>query len=123
MKERFMEAKTLEERLLHSQKYFFRELKPSDLPKEAGVYAIFNNDSDETLYTNHLMGSKTNARLKKYLMEDDLMPDIESMDDAKRYLREHCYFKFIVVEDMRQRGQIEGLLSFFLDVRYIHEEH
>jgi hypothetical protein len=24
---------------------------------------------------------------------------------------------------VRQRGQIEGMLGFFLDVRYIHEEH
>ena len=135
MKERLMEAKTLEERLLCSQKHFFHELKPSDLPKEAGVYAIFDKDSGETLYvgrtknvqqrlyTNHLMGTETNARLKKYLIEDTEMPDIKTTDDAKEYIKEHCYFQYILVEEMRQRGQIEGLLSFLLNVRYIHEEH
>ena len=135
MKERLIEAKTLEERLLCSQKYFFHELKPSDLPKAAGVYAIFNKDSGETLYvgrtknlqqrlyTNHLMGTKTNARLKKYLTEDSSILDVETMNDAKEYLKDYCYFQYIMVEDIRQRGQIEGLLGFLLNVRYIHEEH
>lgn len=135
MKERLIEAETLAEKLLCSQKYFFSELKPSDLPVEAGVYVIFDKDTGETLYvgrtknlrrrlyTNHLMGPRTNARLKKYLTEDPLMPDIETMDDAKNHLRQHCYFQYISVEDVRERGQIEGMLGFLLDVRYIHEEH
>ena len=32
-------------------------------------------------------------------------------------------FDDIPVDDMRRRGQTEGMLGFFLDVRYIHEEH
>ena len=33
------------------------------------------------------------------------------------------YFQYISEPDVRIRGQIEGLLSYLLDVRYIHEEH
>jgi len=99
------------------------------------VYAIFNKDTNETLYvgrtknlrrrlyTNHLMGPQTNARLKKYLVEDSNEPTIKTMGDAKTYLKEHCYFQYIPESDTRIRGQIEGLLSYVLDVRYMHEEH
>ena len=77
----------------------------------------------QRLYNNHLMGPKSNARLKKYLVEDNRLPEIETMNDAKLFLRKRCYFQYMAVEDMVQRGQIEGLLSFLLDVRYMHEEH
>lgn len=75
------------------------------------------------LYTNHLMGPETNARLKKYLWKDDRHPEIATMDDAKKYLIEHCDFQYIRVDDTVTRGQVEGLLSYLLDVTYIHEEH
>ena len=45
------------------------------------------------------------------------------MDAAKQYLIEYCYFQYIPEPDVRIRGQIEGLLSYLQDVRYIHEEH
>lgn len=69
------------------------------------------------------MGQKANARLKKYLAEDALRPDIPTMVEAKQFLKEHCYFQFIPVSDMRERGQIEGVLSYLLNVHYMHEEH
>ena len=46
-----------------------------------------------------------------------------SLDEAKQYLQEHCDFQYIRVDDMTVRGQVEGLLSYLLDVTYIHEEH
>ena len=122
--------------LLNSKKYYFSDLKPSDLQSRLPVvYAIFDQETGENLYvgrtvdlrrrlyTNHLMGPKTNARLKKYLTEDPSMPDISDMEKAKEFLRDRCYFQFLPVNDMRRRGQIEGMLSYLLDVRYIHEEH
>ena len=45
------------------------------------------------------------------------------MADAKQYLKDHCFVKYIVEPDTVQRGRIEGLLSYVLNVRYIHEEH
>lgn len=134
--DRFTRSRTIAERMLDSEKYYFSNLKPADLQDgQAVVYAIFDKDSGETLYVgrtknlrqrlyyNHLMGPITNARLKKYLIEDNSIPDITTMGEAKQYLRDHCFFQFIEEQDVIQRGQIEGLLGYLLNVRYIHEEH
>jgi hypothetical protein len=134
--ERLAQAEGIAEKLLCAPVYYFSELKPSELTDGlAVVYAIFDKFTGETLYvgrtknlrqrlySNHLMGPKSNARLKKYLTEDPNMPSIQSMEEAKQFLKDRCYFRFLPESDMRTRGQIEGLLSFLLDVRYIHEEH
>jgi len=124
------------EKLLSQPKLFFSELKPSDIPGDiAGVYAIFDKESGEALYvgrtknlrrrlyTNHLHGPRSNARLKKYLTEDESQTDICSIDDAKTYMKDKCYVQYIIEEDFWERGKIEGLFSYLLNVRYIHEEH
>ena len=43
------------------------------------------------------MGPESNARLKKYLKEDQNRPDIPTMDAAKQYLIEYCYFLTICI--------------------------
>lgn len=136
MENRIHEARRITEEILTSPKYYFKDLKPSMLiDKLEAVYAITDTSTGEVLYVgrtknirqrlynNHLMGPKTNARLKKYLVEDPLQPQISDMEQAKEYLRTNCYAQFIPEPDMVKRGQIEGLLSFMLNVRYIHEEH
>ncbi|MBQ6076795.1 MAG: GIY-YIG nuclease family protein [Clostridia bacterium] len=135
MSNRLIEAKYVAEKLLQSKRFSFQGLTPSMLESVPGVYAIFDRDRDVTLYvgrtknirrrlyTNHLMGPGTNARLKKYLMEDPERPDIPDMAAAKKYLLDHCEFQYLRVDDMILRGQIEGLLSYLLNVAYIHEEH
>lgn len=130
------EGLAIAEQLLAVKPLYFRDLVPSDIPENiSGVYAIFDDTTKETLYvgrtknlrrrlyTNHLHGPKANARLKKYLVEDETQQAIRDMSDAKQYLKDHCFVKYIVEDDTVQRGKIEGLLSFLLDVRYIHEEH
>ena len=136
MENRIHEARRITEEILTSPKYYFKDLKPSMLiDKLEAVYAITDVSTGgvlyvgrtknirQRLYSNHLMGPKTNARLKKYLVEDPLQPQISDMEQAKEYLRTNCYAQFIPEPDMVKRGQIEGLLSFMLNVRYIHEEH
>lgn len=133
---RLQEAKQLAEDLLSGPCYDFLDLTPSKLEnKRAVVYAIFDKTDNSTLYVgrtknlrqrlynNHLMGPANNARLKKYLMEDPERPDIPDLEAAKQYLIDHCYFQYIQEKDTRTRGQVEGLLSYLLNVRYIHEEH
>ncbi len=134
--ERLAEAQRIVEELLDNKRYDFDGLKPSDLEDRLPVvYAIFDKvdgaclyvgrtkNLRRRLYTNHLMGPETNARLKKYLIEDPERKDIETIAAARYYLVDQCYFQYLAVPDMRMRGQIEGLLSYLLDVRYIHEEH
>ena len=134
--QRLSEAQEVTEKLLNSECFWFNDLKPSHLPdRTAAVYAIFDRTDGKCLYvgrtknirrrmyTNHLMGPETNARLKKYLMKDEERPDIPTLEAAKQYLIDNCYFQYIAVPEMRERGQAEGMLSYILDVRYIHEEH
>ncbi len=135
LQNRLKQARTIAEQLLQSKMYSFQGLKPSMLESVPGVYAIYDRDTGATLYvgrtknirrrlyTHHLMGPETNARLKKYLWKDDRHPEITTMDDAKRYLQEYCDFQYIREDDKIIRGQLEGLLSYLLDVTYIHEEH
>ena len=123
------------ERVLSAPKYSFADIKPSLIPDDPGVYIIRLQDSDETLYvgrtknlrqriySNHLHGPLSNARLKKYLIEDPNEPSIKDLAAAKQYLKDFCYVQFQVIDDLLERGQAEGLLSFLLNVRYLYEEH
>ena len=116
-------------------KVMLAEVKPSQIPDAPGVYVIKIRDSDETLYvgrtknlrqriySNHLHGPLSNARLKKYLIEDPNEPSIKDLAAAKQYLKDFCYVQFQVIDDLLERGQAEGLLSFLLNVRYLYEEH
>lgn len=118
-----------------SRVYEFSSVVPSDLPEEAGVYMIWLKDTKEVLYvgrtknirrrmyTSHLMGNKSSARLKKYLVDDEGLPDIVSYAEAKQYIKDNCCFQYILVKGNNERGHIEGLLSFLTEVRYIQEEH
>jgi len=135
MLERLQEGISLTNQFLSVPGVSFCDLKPSNIPAEPGVYAIFNKETNETLYVgrtknlrqrlynNHLHGPSSNARLKKYLVEDANEPGITSLDEAKTYLKENCFFRFIIKEDTLKRGRLEGLLSFMLNVRYMYEEH
>ena len=108
---------------------------PSAIPEGKGVYIIFDKVSREVLYVgkttnlrqrlyyNHLMGPLANARLKKYLIEDVEYSDIADLGAAKTYIRERCSFLFLLEEDYRKRGHLEGLLSFLCDCRYVDLEH
>lgn len=136
MKQRLIEAQRIAEDVLNAPQIYFNDLKPSTLIDGlAAVYAITDISTGEVLYVgrtknirqrlynNHLMGPKTNARLKKYLVEDPNKPQITDMATAKEYLKANCYVQYIPEKDSIKRGQIEGLLSYLLNVRYIHEEH
>lgn len=135
-KERLAEAQRIVEELLDSKRYDFDGLKPSDLEGRLPVvYAIFDKvdgaclyvgstkSPRRRLYTKHLSGSESNARLKKYLIGDPSRRNIDTMAAANYFLIDQCYFQYLTVPDMRERGKIEGLLSYLLDVRYIYEEH
>jgi len=133
--------------------YTFDELVPRRLESIGAVYVIGDVNTDDILYvgrtkdlkrrmyTNHLMGNQSTARLKKYLTKDELLeefarsvgvefPNVEDPDQyqdayrlAKRFIREKCYFKFITVDESRMRGLFEAGLTYALDTKFIEEEH
>ena len=57
------------------------------------------------------------------LIEDPNEPSITDLAEAKKYLKDCCYVQFQIIDDLLERGQVEGLLSFLLNVRYLYEEH
>lgn len=90
--ERLAEAQRIVEELLDSKRYDFNRLKPSDLEDRLPVvYAIFDKvdgaclyvgrtkSPRRHLYTTHLSGSESNARLKKCQIEDPVRKDIETI--------------------------------------------
>ena len=135
MNDRMREGFNLAEQFRTAPRFDFSALRPSDIPAEPGVYAIFLTDTDEALYVgrtknlrqrlykNHLMGSINSARLKKYLAEDENVPEVPNFDSAKQFLKSNCDCQFIVEPDMLDRGRLEGLLSYLFEVRYMYEEH
>lgn len=120
-----------------AQKVYFKDLKPSMLEENLScVYAIINSNDDRALYvgrttklrrrlyTNHLQGNTSTARLKKYILEDNInFKNIETSQQAKEWIKDNCYFKYIEVNDNRERGHIEGLLGYILNSFYIEKEH
>lgn len=135
LEHRMQQGFQIVERILAAPKYPFADIKPSLIPDDPGVYIIRLQDSGETLYvgrtknlrqriySNHLHGPITNARLKKYLIEDPNEPSVTDLENAKQYLKDRCYVQFRVINDLMERGRTEGLLSFILNVRYLYEEH
>lgn len=134
--ERLKEIPLLIAQMKDSPIYYFNSLKPSDLPIDLSVvYAITNFHTNEVLYvgkttklrrrlyTNHLMGNLATARLKKYLIDDPEIKEVIDLNSAKQYIKDHCFFQYVTEYDMRKRGQLEGLFSYLLDVRYVDKEH
>lgn len=123
--------KTLEE-INKSQKYYFKTLKEKMLEKISVVYVIFCIETEEALYVgkttnlrvrlynNHLHGKPPTARLKKYLVEDNRdYPNITTIDEAKDWIKENCYFQYSEINDSWKRAHLEGAIGFYLESKYI----
>ena len=136
MMNRTSEIPALYDSMIQAEKYYFSDVKPSQLEENLPVvYSITNFKTGmvlyvgkttklrRRLYTNHLMGSLNTARLKKYLIDDPEVPEVVDLDSAKKYLKANCYFQYVAEYDMRKRGQLEGLFSFILNVKYVDKEH
>lgn len=113
----------------------FATMKPSQLPKFAGVYIIYTTALGPTapyyigrtknlrrrLYSNHLMGPLNNARLKKYLIEAQECVDLPA---SKTFIRTNCHARWIAISDMRERFLAECFLAAVLQPKYgLYEEH
>ena len=67
------------------------------------------------------MGSLANARLKKYLISSGECKDIS---EAKDFIKKFCSVRWIEVEDIRERGALEGYFTGLLFPKHgIYEEH
>lgn len=137
-KEWFSFIETALNELLLAPAFSFAGLKPSMLPQVAGVYLIYEKvngietalyvgrtkNLQQRLYTNHIMGNTSNARLKKYITSDAAHSCFGDVPKAKQYLKDYCFVKCIFQDDVRRRGAIEGYITARLFPNYgIYEEH
>lgn len=113
----------------------FSDLKRLMIPDVGGVYLITaaingkeipyyvgrSKNLRDRIYTSHLMGSINSAQLKKYLVESGECKDLQ---EAKNFIKKHCLVRWIIEEDTRKRGAIEGYTTGLLFPKYgIYEEH
>ena len=116
----------------------FAEITPSKLPVESGVYLISIDQNgkevalyvgrtknlQQRIYNNHLMGGLSNARLKKYLINDPRLKSIFNKELAKEYIRKRCRVRWIFEKDYQKRGAYEGYFTGVLFPKYgISIEH
>ncbi len=137
--------------LLKAENHRFNGLKAKLIPEGSGVYLITlvekkieiplyvgrTKNLRRRIYTNHLMGSVANARLKNYLIKDKTIEFINFPHEAKAYIKEFCqvrwiteerFKQFMPVKPIRHAYQVRGLLESYvvskLFPRYgIYEEH
>lgn len=124
--------------LLAMKPIAFQIITPSVLPEKAGVYLITEKiggienalyvgrtkNIRQRIYTNHLMGAISNARLKKYIIYDEMHACFGDVQLAKDYIRKHCQVRWIFQDEMRVRGALEGYFTAKLFPKYgIAEEH
>lgn len=123
------------QRLVAADPLPFSAMTPSKLPMASGVYVITarvdgrelayyvgrSKNLRRRLYTNHLMGSLTNARLKKYLVNTG---ECSGIAEAKQFIQRWCLARWIEETDVRKRGAIEGYVTGLLFPKHgIYEEH
>lgn len=125
--------------LLTAEKVDFKTLKPSYIVETGGVYIITDSRNPlneipyyigrtknlrQRIYRNHLMGDLSNARLKKYLVNDPVLKEITDKHSAKLFIKENCSVRWITEEDFKQRGYFEGYFTGMLKPQFgVYEEH
>ncbi len=93
-----------------ADKVQFRDLTPSMLPEEPGVYVITTREGevlrvgkakDQTLrsriYRNHLMGNQR-GNLRAQLVRAGIS---ENMDAAKKWIRQNCLVQLLREQELR----------------------
>jgi hypothetical protein len=91
---------------------------------EITLYVGRSKNLQERLYRNHLMGDLTNARLKKYIVNDSAHSAFGDKELAKKYIKTNCQVRWIFEDDFRRRGVLEGYFTAKLFPKYgIAEEH
>jgi len=127
--ERILSLKSKLNDLLAANSVSYLNLTENKLPKAGGVYLISAKINGKVLpyyvgrasklarrlYTNHLMGNQSTARLKKYMVESG---EAATMEDAKEFLRQNCSIQWVLEGEYRNRGALEGFFTSVLFPKY-----
>ena len=113
----------------------FQKLVRSQIPVSAGVYLITvkKGDHEENfyvgrttnlqnrIYKNHLTGNLRSSQFQKNLVNDGVCRDSQ---DAKVFIKNYCFVRWIEESDYFTRGAIEGYFIGLLCPKHgISPEH
>ncbi|MCK4404800.1 MAG: hypothetical protein KAW02_06880 [candidate division Zixibacteria bacterium] len=117
-------------KLLASEKIPFNDVDlHRKLPKESGVYRIFEKKSEwnksiylgktgnllQRIYHNHLMGDKQASSVKRKLIANFGLRDEKAVKD---YLKRRCSLQFIVIKNRNEIKFVEHFLISILRPKY-----
>jgi hypothetical protein len=119
LEKRKEQANNILNKLINSKKFTFDKSIRSNLPEDAGIYAISFNAAQpseyliagrtkgteglrQRIYQNHLMGNQI-GNLRSKLVNGGLCPD---MEHTKDWIRQNCVVQFVTIPD-------ENLINWF----------
>ena len=96
---------------------YFRDVLPNDLPERPGVYLITKVEPEfeipdwigraenikSRVHTGLLMGGYSNMSFKLELQEKGICASVE---EAKKFIREHCALRWLRIADQRFRDLV-----------------
>ena len=102
--------------LLARPTYRFSDVSSADIPKEAGVYAVYDKRLEATIYIgrtrnlrrrllrNHKSGNIRGSHFRKALGQNFAL---ESEVEITNYILENCSFQFMVVKEFEEMVRLE----------------
>ena len=116
--------------LLAKARYRFSDVSSADIPKQAGVYAIYDERIGVTIYIgrtrnlrrrllrNHKSGNIRVSQFRKALGQNFAL---KSEAEITSYILENCSFQFMVVKEFEEMVRLEhfatAVLGPILNVR------
>jgi excinuclease UvrABC nuclease subunit len=117
-------------KLLAESRYRFAEASSPDVPKQAGVYVIYDKRINEIIYAgrtknlrrrllgDHRRGNIRGSQFRKALGRNF---DLKSEDEITSYILENCSFQFLHLEEFEEIISLEhfaiAVLGPILNVR------
>ena len=116
--------------LLAKQKYSFSKASSEDVPKEPGVYAIFDTRAKAVIYIgrtrnlrrrllrDHKRGNVEGSQFRRALGKNF---GLESETDITNYILENCSFQVMVIKEFEDMVRLEhfttAVLGPFLNIQ------
>ena len=116
--------------LLAKPRYSFSDVSSADIPKEAGVYTIYDKRLEATIYIgrtrnlrrrllgNHKSGNIRGSQFRKALGQNFAL---KTEAEITSYILEKCCFQFMMVKEFEEMVRLEhfatAVLAPILNVR------
>lgn len=110
-------------KLLSKPKYDFSKASFKDVPKEPGVYAIYDTELKAIIYIgrtgnlrrrllrNHKSGNVRGSQFRKALGHHF---NLRSEDQITRYILDNCNFQYVVIKQFEEMIRLEHFATAIL---------